>query len=240
MGGKARAAGEGGGRTVKAPVDKAGYGLIETIRVREERIPFLERHLARLGRSLGALGLPKPSQDVPSLVRPFAATGDAALRVEVRDGRASVTVRDLPSLAPPVVITASEPHQSYPHKTTERDCFTDAGKEAEVAEADDALLLTPEGWVAEGTAWTVFWWEGDTLRTPALDLGILPGVGRARVLELVPRAEQGRYRKPALAGKSLFLTNAVRGIVPIASLDGALVPADPRTAELAQRFWPTL
>src|SRR3989475_11916525 len=50
----------------------------------------------------------------------------------------------------------------------------------------DALpILTPEGWVAEGTVWNVFWWNGDWLRTPALDVGILPGIGRARVLELV-------------------------------------------------------
>jgi len=220
-------------------VDKIGYGLVETMRVHDGRIPFLERHLARLGRSLGELGLPKPSQDIVALVQPFAGIGEAVLRLEVRDGRASVTVRELPLLGPPTLITASEPHQSYPHKTTERDCFTDAGREAEVAEADDALLLTPEGWVAEGTVWTVFWWDRDALRTPALDLGILPGVGRTRVLELVKRAEQGQYRKQALAGKSLFLTNAVRGIVPIASLDGAPVPADPRTGELAQRFWPT-
>jgi 4-amino-4-deoxychorismate lyase len=219
-------------------MDHTGYGLIETMRVYDGRIPFLERHVARLGRSLGELGLPKPSQDVVALVQPFAGTGEAVLRLEVRDGRASVTVRELPPLGPPTLITASEPHQSYPHKTTERDCFTDAGREAEVAEADDALLLTPEGWVAEGTVWTVFWWDKDALRTPALDLGILPGVGRTRVLELVKRADQGRYRKQALAGKSLFLTNAVRGIVPIASLDGVPVPADSLTAELARRFWP--
>jgi len=218
-------------------MDQPGYGLIETIRVRDGRIPFLERHLARLAGSLAELRLPKPSQDVARLVRPFAGTGDAVLRVEVRDGRASVTVRDLPALEPPAVITASEPHRPYPHKTTERDCFADAGKEAEVAEADDALLLTHDGWVAEGTVWTVFWWEGDALHTPALDLGILPGIGRARVLELVQRVEQGRYRPQALRG-SVFLTNAVRGIVPVASLDGAVVPADPRTAQLASRFWP--
>jgi len=238
MGGAARAAGKSGGRTV-SPVDNAGYGLIETMRVRDGRIPLLERHLARLGRALGELGLPKPSQDVAALVAPFAGTGDAALRIEVRDGRANLTVREPPPPGSPTVITASEPHQPYPHKTTERDCFTDAGREAEVAEAEDALLLTPEGWVAEGTVWNVWWWDGDLLHTPALDLGILPGVARARVLELVKRAEQGRYRRQALAGKSLFLTNAVRGIVPIASLDGASAPADPRTAELAQRFWPT-
>ena len=221
-------------------MDKAGYGLIETMRVRDGRIPFLDRHVARLARSVAELGLPRPKQDIAALVAPFSGTGNAVLRVEVLDGRASVTVRDLPSLAPPAVITASEPHQPYPHKTTERDCFTDAGKEAEVAEADDALLLTPEGWVAEGTVWTVFWWHGDALYTPALDLGILPGIGRARVLELVKRAEQGRYPAQELAGKCPFLTNAVRGIVPIASLDGVAVPADPRTAELAHRFWPTV
>jgi hypothetical protein len=32
----------------------------------------------------------------------------------------------------------------------------------------------------------------------------------------------------------------VRGVVPIASLDGVPVVADPRTANLAQRFWPTI
>src|SRR6266851_2133275 len=197
------------------------------MRVHDGRIPFLERHLARLGRSLGELGLPKPSQDVVALVQPFAGTGEAVLRLEVRDGRASVTVRELPQLGPPTLITASEPHQSYPHKTTERDCFTDAGREAEVAEADDALLLTPDGWVAEGTVWNVFWWEGDRLRTPAEDVGILPGIGRARVLELIGAVEQGRYPRQAIGGSSLFLTNAVRGVIPLASLDGVPVPADP-------------
>src|SRR5881296_2407822 len=221
-------------------MDKTGYSLIETMRVRDGRIPFLERHLARLERSLRELGLPKPSQDVAALVRPFAGTGDAVLRIEVCDGRATVTVREppAPALEPPVVITASEPHHPYPHKTTDRDAFADAAEEAEVAEADDALLLSPEGWVAEGTVWSVFWWDGKGLRTPTLDLGILPGIGRARVLELA-RAAEGRARRAALAGKSLFLTNAVRGVVPIASLDGEPVPDDPRTAELARRFWPT-
>jgi len=214
-----------------------GYGLIETMRVCDGRIPLLERHLARLARSLSELGLARPSQDVAALVSPFAETGDAMLRIEVLDGRAAVTVRELPSLDPPAVITASEPHQPYPHKTTERDRFADAAREAVVAEADDALLLTHEGSVAEGTVWSVCWWEGSRLRTPPLALGILPGIGRARALELAT-GEETRVDRAALAGKSVFLVNAVRGAVPIASLDGVAVPRDPRTAELARRFWP--
>ncbi len=207
------------------------------MRVREGRIPLLERHLARLERSLRELDLARPSQDVAALVQPFAETDDAVLRVEVRGGRASVTVRELPPIEPPAVITAPEPHRPYPHKTTERDCFVHAAERAVATGADDALLLTPEGLVAEGTVWTLFWWEGDRLSTPALELGILPGIGRARVLELAPQVEEGRFPRAALAGKGLFLTNAVRGVLPIAALDGTAVPADTRTSELVKRFW---
>ena len=219
-------------------MESAGYGLIETLRVRQGRIPFLERHLARLAGSIAALGLPRPAQDPATLLRPFAGTEDAVLRLEVCDARASLTVRELPPLSPPAVITASEPHQPYPHKTTLRDRFADAAREAEIAGADDALLVTHDGLVAEGTVWSVFWWEAGRLRTPGLELGILPGIGRAHVIELAKQVEEGRYPREALAGRSLFLTNAVRGVVPLASLDGVAVAPDPRTSELARRFWP--
>jgi branched-subunit amino acid aminotransferase/4-amino-4-deoxychorismate lyase len=218
----------------------SGFGLIETMRVREGRIPLFERHLARLTRSLAELRLPAPSRDLAALVQPFLGMGNAVLRVEVADGVGTVTVREVPSLALPDVITAAEPHVPYPHKTTERDCFADAAREADIAEADDALLLTHEGLVAEGTVWSIGWWrsvEGMEVCTPALDIGILPGVGQARVLELV-RGREVRAQRAELDGKSLFLVNAVRGVVPIATLDGVPVPVDPRTADLARRFWP--
>ncbi len=58
-------------------METAGYALIETMRVRNGRIPFLSRHLARLEGSLRQLGLPTPSPDVAGLARPFAGTGEA-------------------------------------------------------------------------------------------------------------------------------------------------------------------
>ncbi len=219
--------------------EASGFGLIETIRVREGQLPLLDRHLARFERSRSALGLPRPRQDIAALVQPFAGIGEGVLRVEVTGDRAMVTVRAVPSLDPVALITASEPHQPYPHKTTARDCFQDAAEEADIAEADDALLLTHEGFAAEGTVWSLFWWEADGTRlvTPGLGLGVLPGIGRARVNELMAFAEASA-RRAELDGKSLFLVNAVRGIVPIASLDGVALPADPRTATLARSFWP--
>src|SRR2546430_6023649 len=127
------------------------------MRVRDGRIPFLERHLARLERSLHELALPRPARDVAALVTPFAGTGDAVLRVEVCDGRATVTVRELPALDSPAVITAAAPHQPYPHKTTERDCFVDPGGGAGIAEAGESPLLTLRGGVAGGAGGNGFW-----------------------------------------------------------------------------------
>src|SRR2546428_3432521 len=94
-------------------METAGYGLIETLRVRAGRIPFLERHLARLAASTAALGLPRPAQDPASLLRPFAGTEDAVLRLAGCDAPASLTAREFPPLPPPALITASEPHQPY-------------------------------------------------------------------------------------------------------------------------------
>ncbi len=159
------------------------------------------------------------------------------MRVEAGLRGATVTTRPVPLPGPLVVIVASTRHTPYPFKVNERSAFAVAQTEARVAGADDALLLTVAGLVAEGTVWSIFWWEGDRLATPPLALGVLPGVGRARVLELEPAVE--RERTPVeLERRSVFATNAVRGVVPIAHLAGEPVPDHPRTARLAQRFWP--
>jgi branched-subunit amino acid aminotransferase/4-amino-4-deoxychorismate lyase len=214
-------------------------GVLETLRVRGGRLPFLDAHLARMGRAIRALGLRSPERDPAQLVRPFAEMEEAVVRLEVSDGRVAVTLRGapVPATRSPVVITAAVPYVAYPHKTTARACFEAAAEEARVVGADDALLVSAGGWIAEGTVWSVFWWEGERMCTPGLELGVLPGIARARVAELA-RPVEGRWPREALAGRSVFLANAVRGIVPLASLDGVPVPADPRTAELSRAFWP--
>ena len=220
-------------------------GLLETMRVRGGRggLPFLDRHLARLRSSLAALGRPAPAGDLADLahnaaVPPEAGGADHVVRLAVLDGAATIATRELPHLNPPAVILATEPHTPYGHKTTARGVFDRALAEAHEQGADDALLLTPNGgYIAEGTTWNVFWWEGDRLYTPAVDLGILPGVGRARVMELAEVTEV-HVTAREFVGRSLFLVNAVRGIVPIGSFRGRDVHLDARTAELSHGFWP--
>ena len=208
--------------------------LIETVRVRDGRAPLWHLHLRRLVASCRTLGIPFPLEfDVPS------GGTDRVQRIVVGMKGKQVTEREVGSVEPVRLITARQAHQPYPHKTADRTQFAEASAEAESAGADDALMLTPEGMVAECTIWTVFWWDGPTLVAPSLRLGILPSVSRSRIAEIGPVTERVVPRD-TLDGIPIILANAARGIVPVARLDGKPVPSHPGTALLQRRFWDTL
>ena len=213
-------------------------GLIETIRVRAGRVSWLGRPLARLRASLAALGEPEPPDDLADRVRLAAGSADRVVRLELGGpGGVEISTRDVNRDRAISVVVSQETYRPYPHKTTARAQFERALAAARRAGAADAVLVTQDGFVAEGTSWNLFWWDNGTLCTPAAALGILPGVGRQRVMELADVTER-QVPVAGLVGRSLFLVNAVRGIVEIAGFEGAPVRRDPRTTELAQRFWP--
>lgn len=212
-------------------------GLIETIRARGGQLPWLDRHLERLNSSVAALGLTPHTGDLGDLVRTSVGPGDHVVRLELRDGAAEITARGMSVERSVAILMSDEVHRPYQHKTTQREQFGRALSTARRRGADDAVLVTAAGFVAEGTAWNLFWWDNGTLCTPAADLGILVGVGRQRVMELETVREE-RAPAEALRGRSLFLVNSVRGIVEIGFFEGVLVPPDRRTAELSASFWP--
>jgi para-aminobenzoate synthetase/4-amino-4-deoxychorismate lyase len=83
--------------------------------------------------------------------------------------------------------------------------------------------------VAWGNVWAI---EGERLFAPPADGRILPGVTRARVLELEADAVEEELPLDRLrAADGVFLTSALRGAVP-AHLDGG-PPPHRRVAELA-------
>jgi branched-subunit amino acid aminotransferase/4-amino-4-deoxychorismate lyase len=208
-------------------------GLIETMRIRNGEAPLWYLHLRRLAVSCKALGVPLPGElDVPK------GGNDRVYRLEVGMRGVQVSERLAGPTTPVKLVVSKVAHHSYPYKTTERAQFDRALDAARAAGADDALLLTPGGFVAETAIWSVLWWEYDQLCGPAAELGILPGVGRARVTELAGKVEERRSNLKDIQGLPVFLVNAVRGVVPVASLDGVATPSSPYTETLARRFWP--
>ena len=207
--------------------------LIETIRVRSGAAPLWELHMRRLTASCRALGVP-----IPFELPPPTGGHDRVHRVLVSRRGPMAGERPVGSTAPVRLLVSRVAHKPYPHKLVDRERFDRTVAAAKEAGADDGIMLATGGFVAETAIWSLFWWEEGKLCAPALDLGVLPGGARARIAELVGEPEERRVLVEELRGRSLFVANAARGIVPVASLEGVAVPPDPSTTELAERFWP--
>jgi branched-subunit amino acid aminotransferase/4-amino-4-deoxychorismate lyase len=206
--------------------------LIETVRVRNGVAPLWYLHLRRLASSCKALGVPLPGE----LPTPSAGP-DRVHRLEVGPWGLQVSERAVGGTEPISLVRARVVHRPYPHKTTERAQFDRALEEAAVAGADDAVLLTEGGHVAECAIWGIFWWDGDRLCAPALELGVLPGVARARLAELAGGISERKATPTQIESRSLFVANSVRGVVPVVSFEGRSVPQDSGTARLSGSFW---
>ncbi|MGH7498567.1 MAG: aminotransferase class IV [Gemmatimonadales bacterium] len=207
--------------------------LIETIRMRNGAAPLWYLHLRRLATSCRALGVPIP----PNLPTPEGGA-DRVHRLLVSRRGVVTGERSVGSSAPVRLITSKLVHRPYPHKVVDRERFDQALAGAKEAGADDALLLTVGGQVAETSIWSVFWWDDGKLCAPPLELGVLPGVARARLEEMAGAIEERRATPDQLPAAAAFVANAVRGVVPLASLDGGEVVLSPRTEALAASFWP--
>jgi len=129
-------------------------------------------------------------------------------------------------------------------KTTSRAEYVYARLEARRAGADDALFLTIDDHLSEGTSANIFLVRrapdgAVELATPSLDSAILPGTTRSWLLDWANRAGlrpfEGRLRRHDLAdAQEAFLSSSVAGILPVTSFDGAPI-GDGRPGEWTRR-----
>ncbi|GGO09278.1 aminotransferase class IV [Saccharibacillus kuerlensis] len=117
------------------------------------------------------------------------------------------------------------------------------------AQGAEGLMLTREGYAAEGIVSNLFFITENKLFTPAVGTGILPGITRAFVLELAAEAgiptEEGFYLSEELdRADEVFLTGSVQGIVPVRSIrypDGLEIAVGrnrpgPLTVQLMEKY----
>jgi branched-subunit amino acid aminotransferase/4-amino-4-deoxychorismate lyase len=108
-----------------------------------------------------------------------------------------------------------------------------AQRAAAQAGAEEAIIVDPDGFVVEGAMRNVFAVLRDAVVTPPLSRGLLPGITREAVLEVMgERPEvQCSARDISLAelhgADECFLTSSLAEILPVASVDGHLTAAAP-------------
>jgi branched-chain amino acid aminotransferase len=110
---------------------------------------------------------------------------------------------------------------------------------------EEALMLDPQGFVAEGTGENIFVVKKDVVRTPPTSAAILSGITRDTVIQLL--REQGvEVREEAIARDELyvadevFLTGTAAEITPVRDIDHRKIgrgEAGPVTRRIQESFF---
>jgi branched-chain amino acid aminotransferase len=250
---------------------KYGDAAFETLRAYGGDPFAWDRHLERLTRTCDLLGFDHgfDSSELRAAVDDTLAANDfseAYVRLSVTRGTHSGKLRPPSNIEPTVVVIVSE----LPRGGLDGTEVWDAPASAEFVEtaripdasipsavkthnylqgilarletdADEAVLLDSEGFLAEGAASNLFFCVDGVLMTPSLDGPILPGITRAVVLELADEegipVETGRYTPADLRGADeAFLTNSTWEIRPLSRVGETELGVGPITEQLAEAF----
>ncbi len=227
-----------------------GDGAFEVIRLYEGRPFALADHLDRLERSTAAIEL---EFDRGALEREIdallveAGDADGQLRLIVtRGGRRIAAIEPLPPHAETLrlaTVTYSPTVILNGVKSLSYAANMQATRLAQAQGADEAVLVTPDGTVLEPPTSTIFWVSPKgSLRTPALEVGVLASITRDRLVKALD-VEEGAWPVADLrtAGEA-FLASTTREIQAVAVIDGKALPEapGPRTREAQEAFAATL
>jgi branched-subunit amino acid aminotransferase/4-amino-4-deoxychorismate lyase len=209
-----------------------GDGAFETVGVWDGRPFRLDAHLERLTASLRAIRLPAPDvaalrRDVDEVcrgldrdcaVRMFVTASGTHIVTRTPQPARRATRRLSPQPAPWI-----RPRGSYGPagaKTMSYSPNMHATRAAVADGADDALLVSLEGYVLEGPTFFVAWVRDGVLFTPDVGLGLVDSISRRTLTELAigmgHDVEQGRYPLAELAHASEFLLcSSVRPVLAV-------------------------
>lgn len=110
------------------------------------------------------------------------------------------------------IITRKTPKNIFHfHKTTVREEYESLRKEADKLKLTEIIFCDEKGNLLEGTISNIFLRIGSTFITPPLELGLLPGVLREKLLRR-REAKEGVITLEDLRKGELFIGNSVRGL----------------------------
>ena len=226
-------------------------GVFDTSLVRKGDIVLKDAHLERLASDCHALGLPWPGKLIQDHIGEIERSGHSgALRITITRGPAQRGLAAAGDTAPTLLVRLSsfdtalqgaalslqtssirrnETSPTSRHKTL---AYLDnilAGQAARAAGFDDALFLNTTGQVCCTSMGNLFALSGDTLHTPPIADGVLPGIMRKWVIDTAPihglQVRETRLsREDLIDCEQVFMTNSLRLACPITRIDEHVFP----------------
>jgi len=221
-----------------------GDGVFETLRAYSGKIFRIDDHIKRLFCSANAICLKTPftgNYIKESLYQTLMGNNlkDAYLRLTITRGISDPGLDTEGCLNPTMTIISREfsgyPEDLYRHGIKAAVVSTRripasalnpeikslnflnnimARMEAKHANASEAIMLSTEGYVAEGTVSNIFIVKDGVVKTPPLSVGILNGVTRSLVIGLaqknnIPLTEQQFQPEELYAADECFVTSTL-------------------------------
>jgi len=252
---------------------QGGDAVWEGLRLYDGKIFRLDAHLARLRASARALAfeqIPSDEEMTGEIRRTLAANGmrdGVHVRLTLTRGVKITSGMDprLNRSGPTLIVLAEYKEPVYDAsgialitasvRRPAPDCLDPkihhnnllpsilAKIEANVAGADDAVMLDHRGFIAETNATHIFLVTGGTLATPTT-VSCPEGVTRGAVLDLAASAgiasRTGDYTLPELyTADEAFVTGTMGGLAPVVRVDGRVIgdgTAGPVTTRLVALF----
>lgn len=251
-----------------------GDGIFEGIRFYNGRVFRLEEHLDRLWDSARSICLEIPmskEEMTEALLETIRRNGmrDGYIRQIVTRGVGNLGLNPLQCKRPSVIIITATialyPEEVYRNGLTVVTCATRrmsaaalnpavkslnylnnvmARIEANLAGADEALMLNDAGNVAECTADNVFIIKKGHVFTPPITAGALRGITRSVAFDAAielgyPMTEADITRHDVFTADECFLTGTAAEVIPVIKADGRVIGAGTpgqMTAKIIARF----
>ncbi|SNT03223.1 4-amino-4-deoxychorismate lyase [Anaerovirgula multivorans] len=219
-----------------------GYGVFETIKFENRKVYFLKEHLERMKDGLEKLNLFLDADEafildqfynlrevnkIPSGVLKITCTKNKDkqdLILSTRENRYSKEdyVKGFKLCSTDV---KRNPHSIGAYIKSHNYMENYLVRQQAVSRGYDEVIFTNVyDEICEGTIANIFFIKTDKVYTPAIECGILPGIIRKKVIDLVNKfmlpVEIGKYSKEdLLMAEEVFLTNSLMEIMPVSQID---------------------
>ncbi len=229
--------------------------LHNSARLLHMQIPYsVDELVESTNELLGANGLPE------AYIRPISFYGFGELGVAARDNPVETVVMSWPwgaYLGEEALRTGIRAKISswqrisaniIPHVAKATGVYINsmlAVTEANNAGYDEAILLTPEGTVADGSGENIFVVRDGTIATPDLGTGILPGITRDSIIQIAQDLGYAVEEKPLIRSDlyladEVFMCGTAAEVTPLRSIDDHEIGVGPVTLELQKAYLDTV
>jgi branched-subunit amino acid aminotransferase/4-amino-4-deoxychorismate lyase len=238
----------------------SNYAAFTSFQTEPGGVRGLDLHLDRLRRSaLELFDQAVPEDDLRAWLRHALEGREARQSVRIQlllpaismrradaKGRPSVLIRVSPPMGPirgPLRLQSQAYEREAPHlKHAATFGLVRAIRQAKAANFDDALFVTRDGLISEGSIWNIGFINGQTIVWPRAPM--LAGTGQAlleRGLETVGLSSltRGVALADIAAFDGAFICNSASPATPVSAIDDVRLPLDDRMIDRLEAAWTT-